>query len=129
MAIAIDALTGQNLEHVTTLTPNLYAIGDTEEVEAVYASDEQVGWSTYVNIETCTSYNDSADLSACKAQGDQSICGVGSEMNMKTPTLSISIVYVSKDYGPVRALQGVDFSVGRGDVHALLGANGTGKVT
>lgn len=50
-------------------------------------------------------------------------------MNMKTPTLSISIVYVSKDYGPVRALQGVDFSVGRGDVHALLGANGTGKVT
>lgn len=43
MAIAIDALTGQNLEHVTTLTPNLYAIGDTEEVEAVYASDEQVG--------------------------------------------------------------------------------------
>ncbi len=70
MAIAIDALTGQNPALVTTLTPQVYATGDTEELEAMYAPDEQVGWSTYVNIEPYTSYNGSADVSACKAPGE-----------------------------------------------------------
>ena len=70
MAIAIDALTGQNPDRVTTLTPNVYATGDTESLEAMYAPDEQVGWSTYVNIEPYTSYNGSADVSACKAPGE-----------------------------------------------------------
>ncbi len=70
MAIAIDALTGQNPDLVTTLTPNVYTTADTEELAAMYAPDEQVGWSTYVNIEPYTSYDGSADVSACKAPGE-----------------------------------------------------------
>jgi len=36
---------------------------------------------------------------------------------------------VSKRFGGVRALDGVDFSADAGDVHALLGENGAGKST
>lgn len=36
---------------------------------------------------------------------------------------------VGKTYGTRRALRGVDFTVGPGEVHALLGANGAGKST
>lgn len=36
---------------------------------------------------------------------------------------------ITKTYGHVRALRGVDFSVRRGEVHALVGDNGAGKST
>ena len=36
---------------------------------------------------------------------------------------------VSKAYGATRALDGVTFELGRGEVHALLGENGAGKST
>lgn len=36
---------------------------------------------------------------------------------------------VAKRYGPVVALRSVDLAVGRGEIHALLGANGAGKST
>jgi ribose transport system ATP-binding protein len=36
---------------------------------------------------------------------------------------------VSKRYGGVRALENVDFSCGRGRIHAVLGENGAGKST
>jgi ribose transport system ATP-binding protein len=36
---------------------------------------------------------------------------------------------VSKHYGGVRALQGVDFACRRGSIHAILGENGAGKST
>lgn len=39
------------------------------------------------------------------------------------------LVGVSKSYGPVRALRGVDFSIRRGELIALLGPNGAGKTT
>ena len=40
-----------------------------------------------------------------------------------------SLEQVSKNYGPVRALSGIDFRVRAGEVVALLGPNGAGKTT
>ncbi len=70
MSIAIEALTGQNPPHETILTPKVFATDDTAGLEAMYAPDEQVGWSTFVDIEPYTHYNGSADVSACQAPGE-----------------------------------------------------------
>jgi ribose transport system substrate-binding protein len=70
MSIAIAALTGQNPAQITTLTPEVYATGDTEGLQALYAPDQQPGWSTYVNIAPYTHYTGSADVSACKGPGE-----------------------------------------------------------
>lgn len=48
-------------------------------------------------------------------------------MNMSQPLLSTN--NIAKAYGPVVALQSVDFAVRPGEIHALLGANGAGKST
>ena len=70
VAIALDALTGKNPPQETLLTPALFATGDTEGLEGLYAADQQPGWSTYVNIEPYTTYNGSADVAACKGPGE-----------------------------------------------------------
>lgn len=70
VSIALDALTGQNPDRVTTLTPNVFATDDVAGLQAIFAPDEQVGWSTYVDIPPYTHYNGSADVSACKAPGE-----------------------------------------------------------
>ncbi|QLI81714.1 sugar ABC transporter ATP-binding protein [Chitinibacter fontanus] len=36
---------------------------------------------------------------------------------------------ISKAFGPVRVLEGVDFALERGEIHALMGENGAGKST
>ncbi len=41
----------------------------------------------------------------------------------------LTLEAVSKEFPGVRALDGVDLSVGRGEVHGLLGENGAGKST
>ena len=41
----------------------------------------------------------------------------------------IQINNLTKDYGPTRALDGVSFSVSRGEILGLLGPNGAGKTT
>ena len=41
----------------------------------------------------------------------------------------IQITGLVKDYGRVRALQGLDLNVAQGEVHGLLGPNGAGKTT
>lgn len=48
-------------------------------------------------------------------------------MPMTAPILEAS--NICKRYGPVIALQEVDFRVERGEIHALLGINGAGKST
>jgi ribose transport system substrate-binding protein len=70
VAIALDALTGKNPPHETLLTPALFATGDTEGLQALYAPDQQEGWSTYVDIPPYTTYNGSADVAACKGPGE-----------------------------------------------------------
>ena len=70
MAIALDALTGNNPPHETILTPQVFTTSDIDALNAIYAPDEQVGWSTYVDIEPYTSYNGSADVSTCTAPGE-----------------------------------------------------------
>lgn len=41
----------------------------------------------------------------------------------------LSLTGIKKNFGAVRALQGVDFELQAGEVHALLGENGAGKST
>ena len=36
---------------------------------------------------------------------------------------------IHKSFGPVKVLEGIDFSLEQGEVRALLGANGAGKST
>jgi ribose transport system ATP-binding protein len=36
---------------------------------------------------------------------------------------------IGKAFGPVRVLEGVDFRIGAGEIHALMGENGAGKST
>ena len=44
-------------------------------------------------------------------------------------SLALEVRNVSKSFGPVRALDGVSFSLRKGEVHALMGENGAGKST
>src|SRR3954468_20156041 len=48
---------------------------------------------------------------------------------MGAMTLAIEVRGLSKAYGGLAALRGVDFSVDRGEVFGLLGPNGAGKTT
>ena len=50
-----------------------------------------------------------------------------SVVNGATPVLELADV--SAEYGPFRALFGLDLAVGRGEALALLGSNGAGKTT
>ncbi len=68
-AIAIQALTGGNPDNVTTLTPAVFDHTQTDELENLYDPDQQVGWSTFVEIEPYTTYEASA-VSECKGPGE-----------------------------------------------------------
>ena len=50
---------------------------------------------------------------------------------MPEPTAGgfLSLTGISKRYGGVRALEGVDFGCARGQIHAVLGENGAAKST
>ncbi|MEZ4708815.1 MAG: sugar ABC transporter ATP-binding protein [Caldilineaceae bacterium] len=48
---------------------------------------------------------------------------------MTEPHPLLAATHIAKSYGPVVALEAVDFMVRRGEIHALLGANGAGKST
>src|SRR4029453_5876745 len=46
-----------------------------------------------------------------------------------TESVLIQVEHLTKCYGPVRAVDDVSFTIGRGEVAALLGPNGSGKST
>ena len=46
-----------------------------------------------------------------------------------SPTVAISVKGLTKRYGPLEALKGVDFTVQEGEVFGLIGPNGAGKTT
>ena len=43
--------------------------------------------------------------------------------------MKVTMKGISKSFGPVRVLDGIDFSVAGGEIHALVGENGAGKST
>ena len=43
--------------------------------------------------------------------------------------MKVAMKGISKSFGPVRVLDGIDFSVAGGEIHALIGENGAGKST
>lgn len=68
-AIAIQALTGEEPDNVTTLTPAVFDHTQTDELENLYDPDQQVGWSTYVEIDPYTTYEATA-VSDCVGPGE-----------------------------------------------------------
>src|SRR5438552_12758647 len=49
--------------------------------------------------------------------------------NATVPAPLLSARGITKNFPGVRALDGVDFTVRRGEIHALMGENGAGKST
>jgi ribose transport system ATP-binding protein len=43
--------------------------------------------------------------------------------------MQVTMRGIGKAFGPVRVLEGVDFNIGGGEIHALMGENGAGKST
>lgn len=68
-AIAIQELTGEGPDNVTTLTPAVFDHTQTSDLETLFDADQQVGWSTYVEIEPYTTYEASA-VSDCVGPGE-----------------------------------------------------------
>ena len=50
-------------------------------------------------------------------------------MNQAAVQPRLTMRDITKRFGPVRALEGVDLVVGASEVHGLLGGNGAGKTT
>ncbi|MCC6982820.1 MAG: ATP-binding cassette domain-containing protein, partial [Bauldia sp.] len=50
-------------------------------------------------------------------------------MLLPSPEAPVSIRGVTKRYGRVEALRGIDLEIGRGELFALVGPNGAGKTT
>lgn len=46
-----------------------------------------------------------------------------------SPNPILEMLQISKSYGSTQALEGVDFNLRKGEVHALIGENGAGKST
>jgi branched-chain amino acid transport system permease protein len=45
------------------------------------------------------------------------------------PTMTLEVKGLAKHFGGLKAVDAIDFTVGRGGIHALIGPNGSGKTT
>ena len=61
--------------------------------------------------------------------GDVAPLPLLSERGVETAEIVLKVEGLAKHFGGVKALDGVDLSVRRGSVHALIGPNGSGKST
>jgi ribose transport system substrate-binding protein len=68
-SIAISALQGEDVDRETILTPEVFSSDDQGDLEDLFDPDQQVGWSTYVEIDPYTSYEASA-VSDCVGPGE-----------------------------------------------------------
>jgi ribose transport system substrate-binding protein len=68
-AVAIKALKGEEPPKTVTLTPEVFASNDQSKLQSLYDPNQQVGWSTYVEIAPWTAYQ-AAQVSACKGPGE-----------------------------------------------------------
>jgi ribose transport system substrate-binding protein len=68
-AIAIQVLQGEDVDRETILIPEVFDSSEQGELENLYDPDQQVGWSTYVEIEPWTTY-EAAQVSECKGPGE-----------------------------------------------------------
>jgi hypothetical protein len=53
-----------------TLTPEVFASDDQAALEELFDPDQQVGWSTYIEIEPYTTYEES-QVSDCVGPGEE----------------------------------------------------------
>jgi ribose transport system substrate-binding protein len=68
-AIAIQALEGEDPEQETILTPQVFDSSDPTQLEQLYDPEQQVGWSTFIEIEPYTTY-EAAQVSECRGPGE-----------------------------------------------------------
>ncbi|MFR5011793.1 MAG: ATP-binding cassette domain-containing protein [Acutalibacteraceae bacterium] len=50
-------------------------------------------------------------------------------LKLMSTDIILEVHKISKRFGGIKALNNIDFSVRRGEVHALVGENGAGKST
>jgi ribose transport system substrate-binding protein len=68
-SIAISALQGEDPDQETILTPEVFDSSNVGQLEELYDPEQQVGWSTYVDIAPYTSY-EAAQVSSCRGPGE-----------------------------------------------------------
>ncbi len=91
----------------------------TEEAPAVVASGDPPASEAPIEALEVDS-----DATAIAAETEESLSPVAS-----TEETLVKVENLSKHYGPIRAVDGISFTVRRGDVLGFLGPNGAGKTT